>query len=147
MRVRLDRTSPLYIQAHFHITDSEGQSQIHEALLFSLLSVYYKFPEQGDRHLYENELEYTEDLYDQVGLSHDVKKFIRYNANKALMNLGFDPYFEEEDINPHFHITDSEGQSQIHEALLFSLLSVYYKFPEQGDRHTRRESLRHEGSG
>lgn len=45
--------------------------------------------------LYENELEYTEDLYDQVGLSHDVKKFIRYNANKALMNLGFDPYFEE----------------------------------------------------
>ncbi|MBL6007889.1 class 1b ribonucleoside-diphosphate reductase subunit beta [Bacillus halotolerans] len=50
--------------------------------------------------LYENELEYTEDLYDQVGLSHDVKKFIRYNANKALMNLGFDPYFEEEDINP-----------------------------------------------
>jgi ribonucleotide reductase beta subunit family protein with ferritin-like domain len=34
--------SPLYIQAHFHITDSEGQSQIHEALLFSLLSVYYK---------------------------------------------------------------------------------------------------------
>ncbi|PRP54734.1 class 1b ribonucleoside-diphosphate reductase subunit beta [Bacillus halotolerans] len=50
--------------------------------------------------LYENEFEYTEDLYDQVGLSHDVKKFIRYNANKALMNLGFDPYFEEEDINP-----------------------------------------------
>jgi ribonucleoside-diphosphate reductase beta chain len=50
--------------------------------------------------LYHNELEYTEDLYDQVGLSHDVKKFIRYNANKALMNLGFDPYFEEEDINP-----------------------------------------------
>ncbi|MEC1636887.1 class 1b ribonucleoside-diphosphate reductase subunit beta [Bacillus mojavensis] len=50
--------------------------------------------------LYENELEYTEDLYDQVGLSYDVKKFIRYNANKALMNLGFDAYFEEEDINP-----------------------------------------------
>ncbi|MCY8856558.1 class 1b ribonucleoside-diphosphate reductase subunit beta [Bacillus atrophaeus] len=50
--------------------------------------------------LYENELEYTEDLYDQVGLSHDVKKFIRYNANKALMNLGFDSYFEEEEINP-----------------------------------------------
>ncbi|MCY8818789.1 class 1b ribonucleoside-diphosphate reductase subunit beta [Bacillus atrophaeus] len=50
--------------------------------------------------LYENELEYTEDLYDQVGLSHDVKKFIRYNANKALMILGFDSYFEEEEINP-----------------------------------------------
>ncbi|MFH7816890.1 class 1b ribonucleoside-diphosphate reductase subunit beta [Bacillus inaquosorum] len=50
--------------------------------------------------LYENELEYTEDVYDKVGLTSDVKKFIRYNANKALMNLGFDPYFEEEEINP-----------------------------------------------
>ncbi|QDX94611.1 class 1b ribonucleoside-diphosphate reductase subunit beta [Brevibacillus laterosporus] len=50
--------------------------------------------------LYLNELLYTEDLYNQVGLAHDVKKFLRYNANKALMNLGFDPYFEEEEINP-----------------------------------------------
>jgi ribonucleoside-diphosphate reductase beta chain len=50
--------------------------------------------------LYQNELSYTEDIYDQVELSHDVKKFIRYNANKALMNLGFDPYFEDEEINP-----------------------------------------------
>jgi ribonucleoside-diphosphate reductase beta chain len=51
-------------------------------------------------NLYENELSYTEDLYDQVGLTHDVKKFVRYNANKALQNLGFEPYFDEEDINP-----------------------------------------------
>ncbi|MFB4210362.1 class 1b ribonucleoside-diphosphate reductase subunit beta [Shouchella sp. JSM 1781072] len=52
------------------------------------------------KDLYKNELTYTEELYDPVGLSHDVKKFIRYNANKALMNLGFDPYFEDEEINP-----------------------------------------------
>lgn len=50
--------------------------------------------------LYENELKYTSVLYDPVQLSHDVKKFVRYNANKALMNLGFDPYFEDEEINP-----------------------------------------------
>ncbi|MEC0683320.1 class 1b ribonucleoside-diphosphate reductase subunit beta [Bacillus haynesii] len=50
--------------------------------------------------LYENEAAYTEDLYDQVGLTHDVKKFVRYNGNKALMNLGFDPYFEDETVNP-----------------------------------------------
>ncbi|MDE1455194.1 ribonucleotide-diphosphate reductase subunit beta, partial [Bacillus paralicheniformis] len=50
--------------------------------------------------LYENEIAYTEDLYDQVGLTHDVKKFVRYNGNKALMNLGFDPYFEDETVNP-----------------------------------------------
>lgn len=52
------------------------------------------------QELYENELDYTEDLYDQIDLTHEVKKFIRYNANKALMNLGFSPYFEEEEINP-----------------------------------------------
>ena len=47
--------------------------------------------------LYENELEYTQMLYDPVGLTHKVKPFLRYNANKALMNLGFDPFFRAED--------------------------------------------------
>lgn len=50
--------------------------------------------------LYENEVEYTQDLYDELGLTHDVKKFVRYNGNKALMNLGFETYFEEEEVNP-----------------------------------------------
>lgn len=50
--------------------------------------------------LYDNELRYTEEVYDQVGLAHDVKKFVRYNANKALQNLGFDPYFPDEEVNP-----------------------------------------------
>lgn len=50
--------------------------------------------------LYENELEYTEQLYDAIGLTHEVKKYIRYNGNKALMNLGFEPYFPEEEVNP-----------------------------------------------
>ncbi|MFL1672656.1 class 1b ribonucleoside-diphosphate reductase subunit beta [Paenibacillus dendritiformis] len=50
--------------------------------------------------LYKNELEYTEKIYDQIGLTHEVKKYIRYNANKALMNLGLEPAFEDEEINP-----------------------------------------------
>ncbi|MBN3526853.1 class 1b ribonucleoside-diphosphate reductase subunit beta [Paenibacillus apiarius] len=50
--------------------------------------------------LYKNELEYTEKLYDPIGLTHEVKKYIRYNANKALMNLGLEPVFEEEEVNP-----------------------------------------------
>ncbi|WJZ23487.1 ribonucleotide reductase small subunit family [Listeria phage LIS04] len=50
--------------------------------------------------LYDNEVLYTEDIYDKVKLTPDVKKFIRYNANKALMNLGFDSHFPEEEINP-----------------------------------------------
>lgn len=50
--------------------------------------------------LYENELEYTEKLYDAIGLTHEVKKYIRYNANKALMNLGMDAHYPEEEVNP-----------------------------------------------
>ncbi|WP_029068500.1 class 1b ribonucleoside-diphosphate reductase subunit beta [Jonesia quinghaiensis] len=52
--------------------------------------------------LYENEVAYTESLYDGVGLTEDVKKFLRYNANKALMNLGYEALFpkDETDVNP-----------------------------------------------
>jgi ribonucleoside-diphosphate reductase beta chain len=50
--------------------------------------------------LYKNELEYTEKLYDPIGLTHEVKKFVRYNGNKALMNLGIEPIFEIEEVNP-----------------------------------------------
>lgn len=52
--------------------------------------------------LYQNELKYTELLYDEVGYTEDVKQFLKYNADKALMNLGFDTLFEvgREDINP-----------------------------------------------
>lgn len=50
--------------------------------------------------LHENEEAYTEELYAAVGLVDEVKAFLRYNANKALMNLGLDPLFPEEEINP-----------------------------------------------
>lgn len=43
--------------------------------------------------LYENEVAYTQSLYDGVGLTEDVKKFLHYNANKALMNLGYEAMF------------------------------------------------------
>ncbi|WP_175957056.1 class 1b ribonucleoside-diphosphate reductase subunit beta [Schaalia sp. Marseille-Q2122] len=49
--------------------------------------------------LYENEEQYTEDLYDPLGLTEDVKKFLRYNANKALMNLGYEAMFPADDTN------------------------------------------------
>lgn len=50
--------------------------------------------------LYEIECRYTEEVYDALNLTSDVKKFIRYNANKALMNLGYDSYFVAEEVNP-----------------------------------------------
>lgn len=56
---------------------------------------------QGLLHyLHRNEELYTEQLYGAVGLTEEVKKFVRYNANKALMNLGQEPAFPEEDVNP-----------------------------------------------
>ena len=52
--------------------------------------------------LYDNEIDYTEDLYDELGWTEDVKRFLRYNANKALNNLGFEGLFpaDETRVSP-----------------------------------------------
>ena len=52
--------------------------------------------------LYDIEVRYTAELYDGVGLTEDVKKFLHYNANKALMNLGYEALFPAAvtDVNP-----------------------------------------------
>lgn len=50
--------------------------------------------------LMENEFHYTEELYIPLGLDYEVKNFLMYNANKALMNLGKEPHYEEKKINP-----------------------------------------------
>ncbi|HFF8945824.1 TPA: class 1b ribonucleoside-diphosphate reductase subunit beta [Serratia marcescens] len=52
--------------------------------------------------LYDNEVRYTEELYDGVGWTEDVKTFLHYNANKALMNLGYEALFPPAmaEVNP-----------------------------------------------
>jgi ribonucleoside-diphosphate reductase beta chain len=50
--------------------------------------------------LYENEMKYTEDIYSDIGLASEVKKYVRFNANKALMNIGLDKMFDDESIDP-----------------------------------------------
>jgi Ribonucleotide reductase, beta subunit len=52
--------------------------------------------------LYDIEAQYTEELYDGIGLTEDVKAFLHYNANKALQNLGFEALFPSEvsEVNP-----------------------------------------------
>ena len=52
--------------------------------------------------LYDNEIDYTEDLYDPLGWTEDVKRFLRYNANKALNNLGYEGLFpaDETRVSP-----------------------------------------------
>lgn len=52
--------------------------------------------------LYDNELAYTQALYGEVGWTNEVNAFLCYNANKALMNLGYEALFPPEmaDVNP-----------------------------------------------
>lgn len=49
--------------------------------------------------LYDIEAEYAQELYDDLELTEDVKRFLRYNANKALQNLGYDPLFPKDQTN------------------------------------------------
>lgn len=78
--------------------------------------------------LHKNELEYTQELYDPLGLTEDVKKFLKYNANKAFMNLGYDALFmkEETDANPAVLASLSPNANETHD--FFSLQGTGYKF-------------------
>lgn len=68
----------------------------------------YDFTIQLMKDLYANEEKYTEYLYDDISVNENqnltshVKTFLKYNANKALMNLGFEGYFppEETEVLP-----------------------------------------------
>lgn len=59
--------------------------------------------------LYENEVKYTHDLYDELGLTEDVKRFVKYNANKSLMNLGYDPLFPKDQTDVSASIISALG--------------------------------------
>lgn len=50
--------------------------------------------------LMDVEVQYTQEMYSSINLQDDVTQFLRYNANKALMNLGFDPLYQETHFNP-----------------------------------------------
>ena len=50
--------------------------------------------------LMENEINYTKLIYSESGMENEVINFLKYNANRALENLGFDNYYEVEPINP-----------------------------------------------
>ena len=67
--------------------------------------------------LYQNELKYTELLYDPVGIAEYVKPFLRYQGNKALMNLGFEPRWssEETDVLPTIMASLSPAANETHD--------------------------------
>lgn len=51
-------------------------------------------------NLMENEIEYTNVIYKESGLEKEVVNFLKYNANRALENLGFEKLYIVDAINP-----------------------------------------------
>ncbi|WP_226571322.1 class 1b ribonucleoside-diphosphate reductase subunit beta [Mangrovibacter yixingensis] len=68
-------------------------------------------------NLYDNEVSYTQSLYQQSGLVDEVIAFLCYNANKALMNLGYQALFPGEmcDVNPVILSALSPGADENHD--------------------------------
>ncbi|MFV0395762.1 MAG: class 1b ribonucleoside-diphosphate reductase subunit beta [Coprobacillaceae bacterium] len=92
--IRDESVHGTYIGYKFQLGFNELSTSKQEELKEWMYNLLYE--------LYENEERYTEELYDALGWSADVKTFLRYNANKALMNLGMEPMFPEtaNDVNP-----------------------------------------------
>lgn len=76
-----------------------------------------KFTYELLEELYELELQYSGELYEPLGLMEDVAVFVRYNANKALMNLGYPARFtaEETQVNPEILAALSPGSNENHD--------------------------------
>ncbi|WP_269928872.1 class 1b ribonucleoside-diphosphate reductase subunit beta [Kocuria massiliensis] len=67
--------------------------------------------------LYDLELKYSGELYEPLGLMEDVAVFVRYNANKALMNLGYPAQFtaEETAVKPEILAALAPGADENHD--------------------------------
>lgn len=92
-------------QRGFETYDASAQAEIR-GFVYSLLD-----------ELYQLELNYSEELYSPLGLYDDVCGFIRYNANKALMNLGFPQLFTDEDaaVKPEILAALAPGADENHD--------------------------------
>lgn len=77
--------------------------------------------------LYTLEVKLIEEIYDVVELSSEVKVFLRYNFNKALMNLNLEPYFPTEEVNPVVIRGIDVGNKQID------------YFSQKGDSYSKRK--------
>lgn len=87
-----------------------GLSEMDKAELHSeILEFFYD--------LYENELQYTQKLYDNFGLTEDVKSFLRYNANKTFQNLGLPSVFDasETQVSEEILASLNADQSSTHD--------------------------------
>ena len=91
--------------------------------------------------LYDNEERYTESLYDGIGWTEDVKAFLRYQGNKALMNLGYDPLFPKDDcqVSPAILAALATGGGENHD--FFSSSSSTYQTGLHRGHQRRRLGL------
>ncbi|WP_024794339.1 class 1b ribonucleoside-diphosphate reductase subunit beta [Tomitella biformata] len=67
--------------------------------------------------LYENEVDYARELYDGLGWTGDVLPYMRFNANKALSNLGYEPLFPADDcvVPPEILSSLDPGAAENHD--------------------------------
>ncbi len=84
------RFTGLVAQKEFSKFDDEAKVKVQKRIIDLL------------EDLYELEQEYTHLIYDDIGMYDEVMTYVKYNADQALDNLGFEPYFNvgEQDVNP-----------------------------------------------
>lgn len=85
----------------------------------------YDFTVSMVRDLMENEIKYTESLYDGLGLTEYVKPYLKYNANKALNNLGFEGIYSPEESQPPMQILASLNPAGEENTDFFSGVPTY----------------------
>jgi ribonucleoside-diphosphate reductase beta chain len=74
--------------------------------------------------LYENEVEYTKELYTELGLVDDVLSFVRHNFNRVFQNLNLDPIFDKQEVNPLI-LAGIDTGTKTHD--YFSRIGSYFK--------------------
>lgn len=85
----------------------------------------YDFTVNMVHDLMENEIKYTESLYDGLGLTEYVKPYLKYNANKALNNLGFENIYSPEESQPPMQILASLNPAGEENTDFFSGVPTY----------------------
>ncbi len=80
----------LVAQEYFEKIDPTTQAELKHEIIELMLE------------LHDLEKKYTQELYGKLNLDQEVMRYVEYNADKALMNLGIEPYFDIDDsmINP-----------------------------------------------
>lgn len=114
---------------HGYYIGAKYQDQLNK-LSVEKQDEYRNFTHDLIIELYQNEVDFVHSVYDQVGWSEDVIQFLRYNANKALMNLGYEAMFPDVHVRPEVLsaiIPDNENHD------FFSQKSSTYSIAEVED--------------